>query len=274
MGSEAKPAFNRRRLAAALWLVLLALALVAATYAWFSNTRSTNVTPTAHTVSSSGSDLLIGASESGPFDTTCSLAASDKTLYPVSTADLSSFWRATFQNVAGITTDYANCTASIDDYALTGSVWLKGGAEALSVYLFESGMSVASDPQLLASLRLGLVFEGSTGTQTYIFTCDDLGSTAGATATRTTAQDDVVVSGSSAWSYGDDPALSMSTRTMEGSESSPTVASDAQALYQLAANEVVRVRYFVYMEGCDANCIDEAQAKDVTLQLAFAATAA
>ncbi len=274
MGSEAKPTFNRRRLAAALWLVLLALALVAATYAWFSNTRSTNVTPTAHTVSSSGSDLLIGASESGPFDTTCSLAASDKTLYPVSTADLSTFWRATFQNAAGITTDYANCSASIDDYALTGSVWLKGDAEALSVYLFESGMSVTSDPQLLASLRLGLIFEGSAGTQTYIFTCDDLGSTASATATRTTAQDDVVVSGSSAWSYVDDPALSMSTRTMEGSESAPTVASGAQALYQLAANEVVRVRYFVYMEGCDANCIDEAQAKDVTLQLAFAATAA
>ena len=274
MGNNTEPTLRRRRLWAAVWLVLLAAALTAATFAWFSSSRYTNVTPTAHTVSDSGSDLLIGLSEAGPFDTSCALNVTDKTLYPVSTADLSSFWRATFQNAAGITTDYASCTSTIEDYALTGTVYLQGGAQPLSVYLFQSGMSVSSDPQLLASLRLGLVFEGSSGTQSYIFTCDDLGSTSGASYTRTTAEDGVVVSGSGSWSYVSDPAVSLSSRTMEGSESSPTVASGAQSLYSLAANEVVRVRYYVYMEGCDGNCITQAQSKDVTLQLAFAAAQA
>ncbi len=270
MGNNTEHTLRRRRFAAAIWLALLAVALTAATFAWFSSSRYTNVTPTAHTVSDSGSDLLIGLSEAGPFDTSCALNVTDKTLYPVSTADLSSFWRATFQNAAGITTDYASCTSSIDDYALTGTVYLQGGAQPLAVYLFESGMSVSSDPQLLAALRLGLVFEGSSGSQSYIFTCDDLGTTSGAAYTRTTSQEGVVVSGSGSWSYVADPAVSMGSRTMEGSESEPTVASGAQSLYTLAANEVVRVRYFVYMEGCDGNCITQAQSKDVTLQLAFA----
>ncbi len=270
MGNNTEHTLRRRRFAAAIWLALLAVALTAATFAWFSSSRYTNVTPTAHTVSDSGSDLLIGLSEAGPFDTSCALNVTDKTLYPVSTADLSSFWRATFQNAAGITTDYASCTSSIDDYALTGTVYLQGGAQPLAVYLFESGMSVSSDPQLLATLRLGLVFEGSSGSQSYIFICDDLGNTSGAAYTRTTSQEGVVVSGSGSWSYVADPAVSMGSRTMEGSESAPTVASGAQSLYTLAANEVVRVRYFVYMEGCDGNCITQAQSKDVTLQLAFA----
>ena len=30
------------------------------------------------------------------------------------------------------------------------------------------------------------------------------------------------------------------------------------------------LRYFVSMEGCDANCIGEAQSKNISLQFAFA----
>ncbi len=71
-----------------------------------------------------------------------------------------------------------------------------------------------------------------------------------------------------------DPAAAMGAFAMEGSEDSPTVAAGASSLATLSAGEVARVRYFVYMEGCDANCANEAQAKDVTLQLAFAAQAA
>ena len=89
--------------AAAAWMLVLVAALSAATYAWFSNSRYTNVTPVAHAVSDEGSDLQIGLSSNGPWDTTAALAAADKTLYPISTSDLSHFWRGTFQNAAGIT---------------------------------------------------------------------------------------------------------------------------------------------------------------------------
>ena len=102
---------RRHMVAAAAWMLVLVAALSAATYAWFSNSRYTNVTPVAHTVSDESSDLQIGLSANGPWDTTATLAAADKTLYPISTSDLARFWRGTFQNAAGITTDYADCTA-------------------------------------------------------------------------------------------------------------------------------------------------------------------
>ena len=266
---------RRRMVAAAAWMLVLVAALSAATYAWFSNSRYTNVTPVAHTVSDESSDLQIGLSANGPWDTTATLAAADKTLYPISTSDLSRFWRSTFQNAAGITTDYADCTTRLDDYALSGTLYLKGGDSALNVYLYPGQMSVTSDPQLLASLRLGLVITTRAGTQTHIFTCDDLGSTAGATSRRTTAQDGVVVAaGASGWTYTADPARSISAYSMDGTGDTPTARAGATPICILAANEVASVRYVVYMEGCDANCIDEAQARDVVLQLAFAAAKA
>ena len=261
--------------AAAAWMLVLVVALSAATYAWFSNSRYTNVTPVAHTVSDEGSDLQIGLSANGPWDTTATLAAADKTLYPISTADLSRFWRGTFQNAAGITTDYADCTAQLDDYALSGTLYLKGSDGALNVHLYRGQMSVTSDPQLLAALRLGLVITTPSGTQTHIFTCDDLGGTAGATSRRTTAQDGVVVAGgASGWSYAADPAHAISAYSMDGTGDTPAARAGATPICTLAANEVASVRYVVYMEGCDANCIDEAQARDVVLQLAFAAAKA
>lgn len=261
--------------AAAAWMLVLVAALSAATYAWFSNSRYTNVTPVAHTVSDESSDLQIGLSANGPWDTTATLAAADKTLYPISTSDLARFWRGTFQNAAGITTDYADCTAQLDGYALSGTLYLKGGDSALNVYLYPGQMSVTSDPQLLAALRLGLVITTQSGTQTHIFTCDDLGSTAGATSRRTTAQDGVAVAaGASGWTYTADPARSISAYSMDGTGDTPTARAGATPICTLAANEVASVRYVVYMEGCDANCIDEAQARDVVLQLAFAAAKA
>ena len=263
-------AARRSMVGAAAWLVVLALVLSAATFAWFSGSRFTNVTPVAHTVSEDGYDLLISANEGGPFDTTCQLSAADKTLYPISTADLSNFWRATFQNASGITTDYANCTSQLNDYALTGTFYLKGAASPLAVYLYLSQMSVSADPQLLAAARVGFVVQSASGAHTYIFSCDDLGNTSQVASKRTTAQDNVVVSGQGSWNYTADPARSMGAYTMDGSGNSPVLRSGAQPLFTLGANEVASVRYFVYMEGCDANCITEAQSKNITLQFAFA----
>ena len=265
---------RRRLVVTAAWLLALVAAFTAATLAWFSSSRETNVTPVAHAVSESGYDLQISSSANGPWDTTVALAVTDKTLYPISTADLSQWWCGTFQNAAGITMDYKDVTSQLEDYALTGTVYLKGGSAALDVYLYPGRMSVATDPQLLAALRLGVIIQSSAGTTTYIFACDDLGSTAGATAQRTTAQDGVVVAGSGGWNYTADPAQSINAYAMDGSGDTPTARAGAQPICTLAANEVAMVRYFIYMEGCDANCITQAQARDLTLQLAFAAAKA
>ena len=131
-------------------------------------------------------------------------------------------------------------------------------------------MSVTSDPQLLAALRLGLVITTRSGTQTHIFTCDDLGSTAGCHQQTYHAQDGVVVAvGASGWTYTADPARAISAYSMDGTGDTPTARAGATPICTLTANEVASVRYVVYMEGCDANCIDEAQARDVVLQLAL-----
>lgn len=113
---------RRRMLIAAAWMLLLLAAFSAATFAWFSSSRYTNVTPVAHAVSDSGYDLLIGASQGGPFDTECALSQTDKTLYPISTADFTPFWRGTFQNANGITTEYANCTANVGSCCLMAAI--------------------------------------------------------------------------------------------------------------------------------------------------------
>lgn len=265
---------RRRLVATAVWMLVLAVALTAATLAWFSSSRETNVTPVAHTVSESGYDLQISSSANGPWDTTATLATADKTLYPISTADLTQWWRGTFQNAAGITTDYKNVTSQLDDYALTGTVYLKGSSAALNVYLYPGQMSIATDPQLLAALRFGIIVQTSAGTATHIFTCDDLGSTAGAASQRTTAQDGVAVAGSSSWNYTADPAQAINAYAMDGNGDTPAARAGAQPICTLAADEVATVRYFIYMEGCDANCITQAQARDLTLQLAFAAAKA
>ena len=265
---------HRKKVAAAAWMLVLVAALSAATLAWFSSSRETNVTPVAHAVSESGYDLQIGLSANGPWDTSATLPSADKTLFPVSTADLTTFWRSSFQNAAGIITDYTDCTAQVEDYALTGTLYLKSSSAALNVYLYQGQMSVTSDPQLLAALRLGFIITTSQGMQTHIFSLDDLGSTAGATSRRTTAQDNVVVQGSGSWGYAADPAESIGSRTMDGTGDTPSARAGAQPICTLQADEVATVRYFVYMEGCDANCIDEAQARDLSLQLAFAAAKA
>ena len=89
------------------------------------------------------------------------------------------------------------------------------------------------------------------------------------------AQGGVVVAGAvSGWSYTADPARAISAYSMDGTGDTPTARAGATPICTLAANEVASVRYVVYMEGCDANCIDEAQARDVVLQLAFAAAKA
>ena len=61
---------------------------------------------------------------------------------------------------------------------------------------------------------------------------------------------------------------------MDGTGDAPAARAGAQPLCTLAAAEVARVTYFVYMEGCDDNCSNEAQSRDISLQFAFAATRA
>ncbi len=272
--SEGMRRLRRKKAVLAVWLVLLALTLVVSTYAWFTGNRYTNVVPESHTVSGEGADLLISTDPDGPFGSSALIATErDKILYPVSTMDLANFWQGGLQDADGITRDYNNISDVASTYCLTGALYLRGsGTSAIGVYLFPSGMSVTSDPQLLSCLRLGLVISGQDiETVRYIFALDDLGDTSGVSERATTAQTGVVVGGSDAWSYGSDPAANINDYSMADSgNNTPVARAGAKKLFTLPANATVNVDYYLYMEGCDVNCIEAAQSKDVHLQFAFA----
>ena len=79
------------------------------------------------TVSEGDTVLLISNSESGPFDKTCELILSGnpEALKPVSTADLTSFYRTTAQNKEGIAVRYSDASGEIDQNTLHGTVYLQ-----------------------------------------------------------------------------------------------------------------------------------------------------
>jgi hypothetical protein len=257
---------------ALLWVLLAAAAVTGATFAWFAFHPFTNVEPVSAAVSQGQVSLLIANSQNGDFAATCALNPDDDpdTLSPLSTADLSSFYRAIAQSPDGISIFYEDATDEMGDCAIHGTVYLKSLYGSCDVYLYEPGLSFGADAQALASLRLGLQITTSQGEKTYIFRLDDLGGTSGAASTRTVPTGDTVVSGisSSIAAYTQDPALDLSGYLAQEDQSE--LQPGAQILASLETDEVASVEYWLYLEGCDDNCTNDVQNRDFALQLAFA----
>lgn len=257
----------------AILAVLIVLSvLTAATFAWFTFSNDTNVTPISGTVSRGDGSLLISASADGPFDITCTLPfeSTGSTLYPLSTADLTDFFTASAQN-EDVVTAYRGATDDVNQMALHGRVYLKAEVVGSNVYFWPDSLSFGADNQALAAMRLGLRFTTAAGTHTYIFRLDEFGNTALAEARQTTAQAGVVVSGLNADGspvYSGDPAIA--TAAYRAAVTDSDVAPGETPLCFLEADEVGSVEYWLYLEGCDENCIRAVQGRDVALQLGFA----
>ena len=230
---------------ALLWLLLAALALGGATYAWFTFHNATNVEPMAGTVGDGAVSLLISASRDGPFDKECDLPLEQavEELLPVSTADLQSFYASAAQNKQGITLRYRDVTEQAPQRLLHGTVYLQSKNRGCDVYFFEPKLSFGSDGQALSALRLALKLTTETdGEQLLFFRLDDLGG--------------------------------------GGAEEQATVAGDTtprageQALCALQADEVASVEYWLYLEGCDTACVNAVQTRELSLQLGFAGVSA
>ncbi len=252
---------------------LIALSVLsAATFAWFTFSNDTNVTPISGTVSRGDGSLLISAAPGGPFDVTCvlPLESSASALYPLSTADLNSFYGPAAQS-NGIVTSYIDLSGAVNARALHGRVYLKAETVGSDVYFWADSLSFGADAQALAALRLGLRITTAAGTQSYIFRLDEFGNTALAEAQRTTAEANVVVAGIGADGrpvYAADPAAL--TAPYRAAVTGEDVLPGERMLCTLAADEVGSVEYWLWLEGCDDNCINTVQSRDVTLQLGFA----
>lgn len=260
---------------AVIWSVILMAVLGGATYAWFTFDPYTKVEPMSSTVGEAEITLLIAADPADEFLEECALPQSTITgLQPVSTADLESFYRAYAQSRQGISYTYAEIGEEAEEYMIHGVLYLKSMVDNCNVYFYKAGMDFGEDAQLLSALRLGLRFTTNTGVSSYIFSLDEMGNTEGALKLQTTAQRGVVVSsvnGDGTAVYMEDPAGGMSRFMAVYDEEHPLLPGAGEnALCMLQKEEIAMVEYWLYLEGCDENCINEVQDSEASLQLSFA----
>ena len=261
---------------AVIWMVILLVILVGATYAWFTFNPATNVTPISSTISNGDTQLLISNNPNGGFAEKCTLVLDGtvESLIPLSTADLSGFYRAKAQNRDGISILFAEANEQINSSTMHGKVYLKCENDDCDVYFYRSGLELGGDAQTLAALRLGMKISTINGNHTYIFSLDSLGNTAAAAGRQTMAESGKVVSSvdrNGTASFVTDPAESIgSYMAVEQGANDRKPGKGEKALCTLKTDEVASVEYWLYLEGCDNNCIGEVQSKNGGLQLAFA----
>lgn len=261
---------------AVVGMILFLVSVTGVTYAWFtaSGRAHTNVTPMGGTVSDGDTNLLISTAESGPFDRECDLVAAGdaQALKPVSTADLESFYRVIMQNKEGIAVSYEDADDRVDSDTFHGTVYLKSEGAPCNVYFNGEELQLGSDAQALAAMRLGLKITNHDGSRTFVMRLDDLGSTAAAEAKATVPAAGTVVSGisgSGAASYVSDPAVNVSDY-MAQAVGNDEYTAGANELFSLDADEIASVEYWLYLEGCDEQCVNQVQNIDSDIRLSFA----
>lgn len=225
-------------------------------------------------ISNGDATLLISSSKDGPFDKSCELVldGNPDTLKPLSTSDLNHFYRAIAQNKDGIAILYEAADSQVDDDALHGTVYLKCENAPCDVYFDAENLNVESDAQSLAAMRLGIRITSDSGTKTYLFRLDELGSVAGAQSRATIPASSSVVSSISSGgqaAYASDPSTAIS-QYMAHKNSSDKYDAGTSVLVSLETDEVASVEYWLYLEGCDEQCFNPVQNKDAGLMLAFA----
>lgn len=258
-----------------LWCIMLSVLLVGATYAWFTFDPFTNVETLSGTIGEGDTTLLIAASPDDTFSTQCPLPKDySEGLLPVSTSDLQHFYRAYSHDKKGIVISCKEVTERIDEDAIHGKLYLKSLKDDCNVYLYQPELYFGEDHQMLAALRLGLRFTTEEGVDTYVFSLDDLENSLTAVEKMTTPEGDVVVSGivgKSSPEYIKDIAEGLNRYSAIPNAERPKFPKPGeQKLCTLQTEEIAEVEYWLYLEGCDPNCINEVQNREVSLQLSFA----
>ena len=260
---------------AVFWILILSITLTTATYAWFTISAVTNVEPMDGAVSRGDANLLIAVNREGPFDKECQLllSGSPQELQPLSTADLNHFYSAAAQS-GGIVSLYRDASKQVDEKALHGILYLHSQYRDCDVYLKRTGLDFGVDGQILAAIRLGIKITTQEGVSVKIFRLDELGSTQGAASGVTIPSKGTVVSSvdqSGKAVYAADPSEDIEEYlAVEEGTDDPEPKAGRQKLCSLHADEVAEVEFWLYLEGCDENCINEVQQRDTGLQFAFA----
>lgn len=250
---------------AGIMILLLLIVLSTATYAWFTFTPYVYVTEMKGRISETGVELLISNNENGPFDITTNLILTNDTevLTPITTNNLEEFYVASGQDSNGIVKSYQEVKTGVDKYLLHGTVYLTSIDNPCDVYFDPAFMYFGEDVQALASMRVGFIF-GGYGGGSYIYKLDELADLSKAEKRVTITTDGKVYSKDG---LVDDPALAFAP--YNGSNDGKEVIAGEKALTHIEADEVISVEYFLWLEGCDINCFNAVQGKDLALQFGF-----
>ena len=240
-------------------MVFVLLVLTGSTFAWFTQTASVNTDVYSASVDGGTPSLLIAGSKEDEFDTDCQLVPDvlPQALYPVSTADLDTFFVSTAVKEDGITYRYGK--ADLNQTLIHGTVYLKSINGTNRVYFDDEKFDVSMVDGSDVGLRLGLVIKE----QSYIFNLDRNNEDGRNTIEVET--DSVVskIDEQGNPTYTDDLSVDVTQYQADGEK------DGEKSLVTIQEDEVVEVEYWVYLEGCDHNCFNVIQNKDLQITLGF-----
>ena len=257
--------------------VLTLTALVGATFAWFSFTPTTNITPMHGSVSTGGVSLLIANTRDGNFAEKCDLILDDRleNLRPVTTGNLRNFYTTYYQRVVGSPSKYTDISESVYSNIIHGSIYMTSVDDACDVYFHPTMCSMVSDNQLLSALRLGFLIRNQEGESVKIFRLDEfLTGDVKLEAIQTTPENNTVVNSIDS---DKNPSFITDTATLlepfkarsNGGNNGDKYAAGENKLFSVLEDEIVELEFFVYLEGCDENCTNIVQDKELEMQLFF-----
>ena len=257
----------KKQLGAAIVMVIVAaIALGAATFAWFVN--NTKVTADgANVTAKAANTLLISEVDQNDWKTSLPLSADLKDLVPVSTSgsegkELSFVKDNKWSNDSKYASEFAAATAGTEYYAK--DFQLKSSVAGSTLYLDDETtfkMAENANSDALKSMRLGLVI----GDKTFIYQVDDgtlksrystsIGSDSGADGISkavdgTNTVKDITLNNKT----GEAGKLPLVAAPKSGTEF-VTNPGDADPLYKFTqADTPVTVHAYIWMEGCDYDC--------------------
>ena len=265
-------------------MIAAALALSAATYAWFTTNRLVN---TDRATARSGTDTLeLQISSEGGNDFQALKEApiiqvnqTELTeLMPVSTADLQSFVynRLTEDKIAE-----SFRTVTEEQYYYHGRIYLRAVAQGDSVggrmalYLDEDNeaggaLAQTAGGMVLNAARLGLTFDGENPS---IFYLSNVSNPDNKQIRNTRINGEILGDGQVLKSSGGtlsavaDPSIPLADRTIIMNDSGAALP-EAPLLY-MNLNQIYTVDVYFYIEGCDPDCSNSIGLDELDLHLAF-----
>lgn len=273
-----------RAWAVGVTMIAAALALSAATYAWFTSNR---LVTTDKATARSGTDTLelqISSEGGNNFQVSSEAAiiqvnrTAPSELMPVSTADLNSF---VYNPSSSGDVAESFRTVTDENYYYHGRIYLRALAQGDSVsgrmalYLDEDneagGALAQSDGGLvLNAARLGLTFDGGNPA---IFYLSNTSNPEEQQIRNTSINGEILADGQVLKSSGGtlsavaDPSIPLADRTIIMNDSGAVLP--AAPLLYMNLNQIYTVDIYFYIEGCDPDCSNSIGLDELDLHLAF-----